>query len=1734
MDGLTLIGKIAGGLVERTLNAGKGEPGLVRFVLHALSNEEIVAIVEAIQDEPGLAARLEIALPRYAFDQFPSIAPANLTDISTTDLRHAECDREGRLIALIDDSQGQSLAQVDKLDASALLNEASAESWIDTCTSDLNLPPDLTAQWVAALRALIRLDRVSMRQIANYIIRTAQFVREGERIMIALGRALPELRLPRFDALFDEIPPAQRTQPSQWQKRFLAHWRRDCFIAKRDATQIPFSTSKLRERLESQQATFTEDVYAVLQGYVNASPSEGEAAFAPFLQDWPEIRSFFEDAQRNDAKSIAKETQAFYALQEDGLLGDDDVSYLDELDARGRNPSKNERDEDFFARHALELRQEPRVSALWDRFVFGPEVPCTDLIEGLLQCVRRLRQNTGSAKRLLVVEGNERAKGHFLGLNDDVCRMFATRYCGLEAALDGLVAFRHTMAFRYPTFAEEIENYARRTPNATGRKARQLRFRVWIEEDGKGGVPVRLVWEANLDSIGIGLNGDLQRLLDNKTKGALVRCTAGHRRARTRGGNAGIALHDLSSLEPASQRNRGSFVPASSRCESLALEWRRELKSLRTDDLVAAPVAEQLSLLFGSFETAYQLAISDFSELGPRAPSLANQAQAFGTLLDALVDKVRSPVALDRLAKPLMEIGIARVEGPISGRPTVILCPWQPLRLEAQHGRILKLQEALTFLLSPDPVQFTDGSGSLFFSELGRGMRDAGRPELVMTWPNAKPTLVAQVDARHDYSLHEPPVIGPSIDGATNENALPVARQVAELVQNYLKLQPHEKDNLSVVLFNCDAAALPQAVVDNIRLDAERDGNDAMCQVVLRHTDEEQLRDLYQQIVMRELENDNLHANEATRDFMSRLRISIMVNQQAPTSPADGPPYDIVFCHDVISRQAELGWVDITRISRQSQNIDTAQWSRRKPIGRGDRDAIMYLTCPAQTEAGWIFLDTISALAQGDLAISARSRQQCRIPTRRTDVQSELTRQILDETHRLGNWVVNFDDLLDRRQLLNNQIKIIRYKHAAEGGRSLIISSRASDSLLRATLRGRLRALALGYDNDQLDEITQRLITDANTVSGDIVLRAARRGTNASELIGVVLSKFLVEYELGPDRPVAWIFLDDYASWLGQDEKRIADLLCLAPRVGTDGEPWLDIIVTEAKYIGATSANAQAEHSARQLKDTLSRLESALLSTEAPADRDIWLARLSEMLLDGMRDRGDDTIDWRTAIRDGRCRVNLRGYSHVFCHGASDLAAGLPDTLTGVVGTKTGNQERFGPATLGAIVTSYSERRDPTSLRQIEAGNWATAVPTQPAMDQDPERSTDVPAPVPTAMIEPESAVPPAEPVPPSTGSRFRDLLLAWNSDDGNVGDDQAWLDDVTQRCRNALLRYGMSAKLEQSILTPNAALLKFKGTDDLTVSKVEGKATELETTHGIELFSVRAEPGRVTLSIRRPSRRLLSLPEVWKDWRGGGDIANARLLIAVKEDDGLPLFLEPEPAPHTLVAGSTGSGKSVLVQNIILGIAATNRPDQATIILIDPKAGVDYFAFDRLPHLDGPIIDEQDAALERLNGLVDEMQRRYALFKGPRVSNVRAYNEIAGEPLPLIWLIHDEFADWMQIESYRMAVESAVSRLSVKARAAGIYLIFAAQRPDNGVFPMQLRSNLGNRLVLRVDSAGTSDLSLGVKRGGAERLLGKGHLAAILGGGTEPIYAQVPFISEQRLEALVAALIEDLSGAGS
>lgn len=764
---------------------------------------------------------------------------------------------------------------------------------------------------------------------------------------------------------------------------------------------------------------------------------------------------------------------------------------------------------------------------------------------------------------------------------------------------------------------------------------------------------------------------------------------------------------------------------------------------------------------------------------------------------------------------------------------------------------------------------------------------------------------------------------------------------------------------------------------------------------------------------------------------------------------------------------------------------------------------------------------------------------------------------------------MNFDELLDRRQLVNQGVKVIRYKQAATQGRNLLVSSNASLGLLQSVLHNRIRDLIPDMPEDKVRELAKRFIDDANLISGDIVLRAAKRGRNASELIGVVLSHYLVKWEIGQDQRIGCYFLDDYSEWLGQREEQIADLLLLSPELLPDGDRRLSVLITEAKYVQELSLAEKRKESQKQLRDTVRRIEQALFGDPERLDRDLWLARFSDLLLSGIPYTAGESLDlvgFRRAVREGRCSIHLRGYSHIFVSGPSD-GSECSDFVE-VAECDGSYQETYSRAKTRALVAAYANGDNPSLVRNSVAdvtllrnrafrtiSGRVTVVPVKaPQISKAPaSASTRVPQEdvaandhkerptIPTlASIEAVVAAKPPQVLAAKELISSIDDEKGWlNSGvaaivescvpaQGTTEADQEWLKNTVARTRGALQQFQLNSKLVgEPKLTPNAAIIRFQGAGNMTVELVQKRRSEFLTTHGLDLISARGEPGVVALSIARPTRQILHTLDVWRRWTPEGNRGNRRLLVAVKEDDSELLFVSPaDNAPHTLIAGTTGSGKSVLMQNIILSIACTNTLEEAKILLIDPKLGVDYFAFEDLPHLGGGLVEDQPEAITRLNELLVEMDRRYVVLKLNRCSNIFELNRKSNpsERMPCLWVIHDEFAEWMMTDEYKETVSNVVSRLGVKARAAGIFLIFAAQRPDSQVMPMQLRSNLGNRLVLRVDSEATSEIALGGEKG-AERLLGRGHVVAKLEGHPGLIYGQVPLISSEEIRSIVDAI---------
>jgi S-DNA-T family DNA segregation ATPase FtsK/SpoIIIE len=943
--------------------------------------------------------------------------------------------------------------------------------------------------------------------------------------------------------------------------------------------------------------------------------------------------------------------------------------------------------------------------------------------------------------------------------------------------------------------------------------------------------------------------------------------------------------------------------------------------------------------------------------------------------------------------------------------------------------------------------------------------------------------------------------------------------------------------------------------------------------VSVRHSDPAKLRRIYAELVNKAGDDPDLPVVSETSDnFISKLRIAVTPASATPGQDEGGfKPFDVAFLHDVVSRTAVEEWLPVDWTNdRPSLEHAPSRWSYRSVSGENELKSTTFLTCPWQTASGWAYVGAVAAVhRQTDAPVGARY-----LPARRISLQHEALASTMNDAHALAEWVATYDELLDKRQLQHNGITVVRYRRASTNGRNMIVSSTSELRLLGVLLRRRLGELSLSLSGDELDAVAARMKKDALSVSGDIVLRAAKRGVSAGEMLGLVLSRHLVAEEFNSQAAVGRSFgvfflLDDYADWLAQRESRIADILALCVEE-VDDRIRLRICVVESKYVAADGAAEARRSSKAQLMATLTTFRAALFGDPGRLDRDVWLSRLADLLIDaeippglsGLLERA------RAKLREGDVDIGLRGYSHVFVHSAE---AGQAQSASEQIEIDNADgvqawQEVFDRPELRKLVEAYAAGVGSTAARALLGGAepWKSVAFSRPAarvawhamleqIGQQSEQAQEA-----TVAVEPSQpsvASPPVAAPVDSTDATSSEVvaptpveemgvhlsaLIAAKQAGLSVADDEreVWAQETTKKLKTALNSYGLQAAVLGTRMTPNGCLVRLAGSDRLRVEDIEAKRTQLLTTHAINLVTVQPKPGEIVVTIAGIKRQAVSLWDLWAKRQLNRNVAgiNTSFVLGLQEINGSLLYLNlggefgglSSHEPHSLVAGATGSGKSVLIQAILLDIAATNPQELAQIILIDPKMGVDYAALEDLPHMREAIITTKERSKEVLEALVQEMENRYRAFAQARARDLATFNAKAAPEarLPMVFLIHDEFADWMLDDAYKGAVGAAVQRLGVKARAAGIHLIFAAQRPDKDVMPMQLRENLGNRLILKVASEATSKIAL--DRPGAELLLGRGHMAAKLNGEQGLVFAQAPFLSDDDIALAVQAIASD------
>ena len=351
----------------------------------------------------------------------------------------------------------------------------------------------------------------------------------------------------------------------------------------------------------------------------------------------------------------------------------------------------------------------------------------------------------------------------------------------------------------------------------------------------------------------------------------------------------------------------------------------------------------------------------------------------------------------------------------------------------------------------------------------------------------------------------------------------------------------------------------------------------------------------------------------------------------------------------------------------------------------------------------------------------------------------------------------------------------------------------------------------------------------------------------------------------------------------------------------------------------------------------------------------------------------------------------------------------------------------------------------------------------------------------------------------------------------------------TAEKLRRTLYSFGVSAKVENVSVGPAITRYELAPAEGVRVSKIANLSDDIALALEAETIRIEAPiPGKHTVGIEVPNKEKNMVP--LRDIIESDEFINnkSKLAFALGKDvAGEIVVTDIAKMPHTLIAGATGSGKSVCINTLITSIIYKAKPSEVKLLMIDPKV-VELSVYNGIPHLLIPVVTDPKKAAGALAWAVQEMVKRYSLFAEKKVRDMKGYNALAekeGNPkLPQIVIIIDELADLMMVAA--KDVEDAICRLAQMARAAGMHLVIATQRPSVDVITGIIKANIPSRIAFSVSSQVDSRTIL--DSAGAEKLLGKGDMLFYPSGAPKPVRIQGAFISDKEVENIVKFLKKD------
>lgn len=842
--------------------------------------------------------------------------------------------------------------------------------------------------------------------------------------------------------------------------------------------------------------------------------------------------------------------------------------------------------------------------------------------------------------------------------------------------------------------------------------------------------------------------------------------------------------------------------------------------------------------------------------------------------------------------------------------------------------------------------------------------------------------------------------------------------------------------------------------------------------------------------------------------------------------------------------------LDIAVVTHALQEQVVSQQNTEAPVERpGSFDPLQHRPLRLESGAGGGAISLVMLPKYPDpvleswstLAVRAnRSRPVAPGQPENTDlvelrVNFQDSARLFRDLHEHCHWVITLERHISREQIESIEAgspDVLSIEDGVGANRlnTLVVSSRSGRDLIQARLARKLQRLIpqrrqSGEKSELLTDLAAGIYESTRRLSPRLALQALGVARVTEEIVGLTVARNLAE-EIYPaalgSGLVAWISLDENADWFGGHAQVRADMCRLVLERAEDGSVDIDVLVLEGKlrqlYDGhgvvqvrrtcdffRSVLGGPGQAGARNVDESMWREQIALAVENLPLDAVQVATAEGGGDLDAASELMHLTI---SAFRSGSIRLRTINGVYSACLWDSEGEDLERFEVEGVTVLKSTRYHLIDYVRLRD--TRISRKRDPgeqsefsESLPRVEANAPPMGSPNASG-HRVPEHVVGVPA-LPSTPVFPsalgEPTLPPRPAAPEKAVGIQSTVTLPPSPSEIRRGLSRDALRRTYEDILGCFAVHGIAVSAAQEedepyIEGPASILFKVRPGSGVDPRKVSEKAAALKLELHLEqdqnvTFSI--DRGFVTIDVpKRPEQRYyVDAVQTWSRWSRPA----AALAVPLGEDrlgQIVELNFSSSNSPHLLVAGTTGSGKSEALNTILFGLTRHYAASELRLMLVDPK-GTELAAFDGSAYLEGKIGWDDTDSIELLKAAVEQMELRYRLFRSAGKRSLAEFNAAACEKDRLPWwiVVLDEYADLTHDPSAKKEIEAELKRLAQKARAAGIHVIIATQKPSAEVISTNLRSNLPSQLALRVKSATESRVV--IDEAGAENLNGKG-----------------------------------------